>query len=69
MVGEKVNVDFVLAAMAAAFDLPREAPIIMFSLARSTGWLAHAMEQIDSGELIRPRARYAGPSPETTINP
>ncbi|NYJ09370.1 citrate synthase [Rhizobium leguminosarum] len=69
MVGEKVNVDFVLAAMAAAFDLPREAPIIMFSLARSTGWLAHAMEQIDSGELIRPRARYTGPSPETTINP
>ncbi|MGO6819959.1 citrate/2-methylcitrate synthase, partial [Rhizobium brockwellii] len=30
---------------------------IFFSLARSAGWLAHAMEQIDSGELIRPRAR------------
>ncbi|MEH7836909.1 citrate synthase [Rhizobium laguerreae] len=65
MVGEKVNVDFALAAMAAAFDLPREAPIIIFSLARSVGWLAHAMEQIDSGELIRPRARYTGPEPET----
>ncbi|EJT05316.1 citrate synthase [Rhizobium sp. CCGE 510] len=65
MVGEKVNVDFALAAMAAAFDLPKEAPIIIFSLARSAGWLAHAMEQIDSGELIRPRARYAGPAPET----
>ncbi|WP_197492000.1 MULTISPECIES: citrate synthase [Rhizobium] len=64
VVGEKVNVDFALAAMAAAFDLPREAPIILFSLARSAGWLAHAMEQIDSGELIRPRARYAGPAPD-----
>ncbi|MBB4573020.1 citrate synthase [Rhizobium lentis] len=64
MVGEKVNVDFALAAMAAAFGLPREAPIIIFSLARSTGWLAHAMEQIESGELIRPRARYAGPAPQ-----
>ncbi|PDT07664.1 citrate synthase [Rhizobium sp. M1] len=69
MVGEKVNVDFALAAMAAAFGLPREAPIIIFSLARSTGWLAHAMEQIESGELIRPRARYAGPAPEMRSGP
>ncbi|MBB4233726.1 citrate synthase [Rhizobium esperanzae] len=69
MVGEKVNVDFALAAMAVAFDLPREAPIIIFSLARSTGWLAHAMEQIGSGELIRPRARYAGPAPATRSAP
>ncbi|WP_179874178.1 citrate synthase [Rhizobium sp. L43] len=69
MVGEKVNVDFALAAMATAFDLPREAPIIIFSLARSAGWLAHAMEQIGSGELIRPRARYAGPAPETRSGP
>ncbi|PDT03677.1 citrate synthase [Rhizobium chutanense] len=69
MVGEKVNVDFALAAMAVAFDLPREVPIIIFSLARSAGWLAHAMEQIGSGELIRPRARYAGPAPETRSAP
>lgn len=68
MVGEKVNIDFTLAAMAAAFDLPREAPIIVFSLARSTGWLAHAMEQIESGQLIRPRARYTGPAPETGVS-
>ncbi|EJZ21625.1 citrate/2-methylcitrate synthase, partial [Rhizobium sp. Pop5] len=64
IVGDKVNADFALAAMTAAFDLPREAPIIIFAIARSTGWLAHAMEQIDSGQLIRPRARYAGPAPE-----
>ncbi|MBY3596793.1 citrate synthase [Rhizobium bangladeshense] len=63
IVGEKVNIDFALAAMTSAFDLPREAPIIIFSLARCTGWLAHAMEQIESGELIRPRARYTGPAP------
>ncbi len=63
MVGEKVNVDFALAAMTAAFGLPEEAPIIIFALARTAGWLAHAMEQIESGHLIRPRARYVGPSP------
>jgi citrate synthase len=66
MVGEKVNVDFALAAMTAAFDLPEEAPIIVFALARTAGWLAHAMEQIESGHLIRPRARYVGPSPSET---
>ncbi|MBW9055840.1 citrate synthase [Rhizobium mesosinicum] len=63
MVGDPVNVDFALAAMTAAFDLPEEAPIIIFALARTAGWLAHAMEQIESGHLIRPRARYIGPSP------
>ena len=43
--------------------VPEEAPIIIFALARTAGWLAHAMEQIESGHLIRPRARYVGPSP------
>jgi citrate synthase len=62
MIGEKVNVDFALAAMAAAFDLPEDAPLVIFALARSVGWLAHAMEQVESGHLIRPRARYAGPA-------
>jgi citrate synthase len=33
----------------------------MFGAARSAGWLAHAMEQVLGGRLIRPRARYAGP--------
>jgi citrate synthase len=61
MVGEKVNVDFALSAMAAAFDLPDDAPLVIFALARSVGWLAHAMEQAGSGHLIRPRARYLGP--------
>lgn len=67
IIGEKVDIDFALAAMAAAFDLPKEAPIIVFSLARSAGWLAHAMEQIESGQLIRPRARYTGPAAETDV--
>jgi citrate synthase len=60
MVGEKVNIDFALSAMAAAFDLPGDAPLVIFALARSAGWLAHAIEQVESGHLIRPRARYTG---------
>jgi citrate synthase len=58
--GDKPNVDFALAALTVAYDLPREAPLLIFALARSVGWLAHALEQISAGELIRPRARYVG---------
>lgn len=58
--GERPNVDFALAALTVAHDLPREAPLIIFALARSVGWLAHALEQVSAGELIRPRARYVG---------
>lgn len=56
--GEKPNVDFALSALTAAFDLPPDAPLQIFALARSVGWIAHALEQIETGALIRPRARY-----------
>lgn len=63
LVGERPNIDFALAAMAAACGLPAAAPMIIFTLARAVGWLAHALEQIETGSLIRPRARYVGPPP------
>jgi citrate synthase len=59
--GERPNVDFALAAMTEHFDLPADAPLVLFAIARSAGWLAHAMEQASVGRLIRPRARYVGP--------
>jgi citrate synthase len=61
LLGEPANLDFALAALAARFELPQEAPLAMFALARTAGWLAHAMEQVASGEMIRPRARYGEP--------
>jgi citrate synthase len=61
LVGEKPNIDFALAAMTAAYDLPRDAPMVVFALARSVGWIAHALEQLATGTLIRPRAQYVGP--------
>ena len=64
MVGEKPNIDFMLASLGAAWDLPEDAPLILFAMARTVGWLAHAMEQATSGHLIRPRARYVGPAIE-----
>lgn len=60
LTGEKPNIDFALMAMTAAFDLPEDAPLQIFALARSVGWIAHALEQGETGALIRPRARYVG---------
>lgn len=59
--GDAPNVDFALAALAQAYRLPTEAPLVLFALARSVGWLAHGIEQASSGQLIRPRAQYVGP--------
>ena len=57
------NVDFGLAAMTRTYRLPEPAPLLLFTLGRTIGWIAHAIEEYASGQLIRPRARYVGPAP------
>lgn len=64
LAGEQPNIDFALAAMTEFFRLPPDAPLALFAVARTVGWLAHAMEQASAGHLIRPRARYVGPPVE-----
>ena len=58
--GLRPNIDFAAVAMTLAHRLPSDAPFRLFAAARAAGWLAHAMEQAESGRLIRPRARYTG---------
>lgn len=55
------NVDFALTALSESLGLPKDAPFALFAIARCAGWIAHAVEQGQSGALIRPRARYVGP--------
>jgi citrate synthase len=57
------NLDFGLAALTRAYGLPEQAPLLLFALGRTIGWMAHAIEEYASGQLIRPRARYIGPMP------
>jgi len=61
--GQRANVDFALVALRQSLGLPDESPLALFALARTAGWLAHAIEQTATGALIRPRARYVGPAP------
>ena len=63
LTGEPANVDFALTALADRLGLPVDAAFLMFATARCAGWLAHALEQGQTGRLIRPRARYVGPAP------
>jgi citrate synthase len=64
LLGDFPNLDFGLVALSRAYGLPRHAPLLLFALARTVGWIAHAIEQCGSGALIRPRARYTGPAAE-----
>lgn len=63
--GEAPNLDLGLGALAAALRLPPGAPHALFALGRTLGWVAHAIEEYQRGALIRPRARYVGPRPES----
>jgi citrate synthase len=65
MTGERPTLDFGLVALARALRLPGGSSLAIFALGRTIGWIAHAIEQYQSGQLIRPRARYIGKPPET----
>lgn len=58
------NIDVALAALSAQFQLPGDAAFGLFATARSLGLLAHCMEQLRVGMVIRPRGRYTGPALE-----
>ncbi|GAA3186723.1 citrate synthase [Nonomuraea roseoviolacea] len=58
------NVDFALAALTAVAGMVPGAGEAIFAVARTAGWLAHAMEEYERGSLLRLRASYTGPSPE-----
>ena len=56
------NVDLALAALAHVTAMTRGAAEAIFAVARTAGWIAHALEEYDRNTPIRPRAVYTGPA-------
>ena len=62
MLGLQPNIDFALLAIARRHALPPRSGFGLFAIARTVGWVAHALEQASTGAIIRPRAHYHGQS-------
>ncbi|HTT46052.1 MAG TPA: citrate synthase [Thermoplasmata archaeon] len=56
------NVEYYSAVVLEAVGLPREMFTPTFAVARTAGWIAHALEQASDNRLIRPEVEYVGPA-------
>ncbi|MBP2644627.1 MAG: 2-methylcitrate synthase/citrate synthase [Firmicutes bacterium] len=54
------NVDFYSASVYMYLGIPHNIFTLIFALSRSSGWIAHILEQHANNKLIRPRANYTG---------
>ncbi|WP_019874905.1 citrate synthase 2 [Sporichthya polymorpha] len=58
----ETNVEFWAAIVLDFAEVPPHMFTAMFTCARTAGWAAHILEQKRTGRLVRPSARYIGPS-------
>ncbi|HWL25310.1 MAG TPA: citrate synthase [Ureibacillus sp.] len=64
IVGQKnlpANVDFFSASVYDSLGIEHDLFTPIFAVSRTSGWLAHILEQYANNRLIRPRAEYVGP--------
>ena len=55
------NIDFSLGALTFAAGMDEDAGGVIFAIARSAGWVAHALEEYDEAPIrFRPVGRYVG---------
>ncbi|KOG39662.1 citrate synthase [Streptomyces decoyicus] len=58
------NVDLALAVLTVSTGMPAEAGETIFAIARTAGWIAHALEEYAEHPLrMRPSGQYYGPRP------
>jgi citrate synthase len=56
-----VNVDFAIATLTGVCGMAVGSGEAIFAIARTAGWLAHALEEYTRRRPLRPRATYVGP--------
>jgi len=54
------NVDFYSASVYKYLGIPNDLFTLIFAISRTSGWLAHILEQHENNHLMRPRAQYIG---------
>jgi citrate synthase len=57
------NVDLAIATLARVAGMIRGSGEAIFAVARTAGWIAHALEAYAGPGPLRPRAVYSGPTP------
>ncbi|MUV90352.1 citrate synthase [Halapricum sp. CBA1109] len=62
------NVDFYSASTYYQMGIPIDLFTPIFAMSRAGGWIAHFLEYQSDNRLIRPRARYTGPT-DLTFTP
>jgi len=58
------NVEYYAAVVLGGVALPPDLYPSTFAAARTAGWTAHILEQLQHNRLIRPTVDYVGPMPD-----
>ncbi|WP_096202711.1 citrate synthase [Bacillus sp. FJAT-45350] len=61
------NVDFYSASVYHSLGIKHDLFTPIFAVSRTSGWLAHILEQYSNNRLIRPRAEYVGPDKQVYV--
>ncbi|OEU90703.1 citrate synthase [Streptomyces abyssalis] len=66
--GRPANIDLALAVLTLGAGMGPEASEAVFAVARTAGWIAHALEEYGERPLrLRPSGHYTGPRPPVAV--
>ena len=58
------NVEFYAGVVLHMAGLSSDLFTPSFMVSRAIGWSAHVLEQLENNKIMRPSARYVGPTPQ-----
>jgi len=67
--GLNANVDFYSATVYYSLGIPTDLFTPIFAIARSSGWAAQILEQLQDNRLYRPLTKYMGPQETMPVPP
>jgi citrate synthase len=61
--GVYANVDFYSGILYKEIGIPVDLFTTLFAISRTSGWLAHWIEQVNNNKIFRPTQNYIGANP------